>query len=281
MKKLIIFGIMLSLLSGIYMSTYSADDTTTTKLSAEEKAQLQDAISKYKTKNYLGCISNLRQYVQKDPANAVAWYYLGNSYMNVSLKQDAQYAFEQVIVLNTVPKLTSYAIQAKLCMEKTQKCKYYNLNKKEIAKLKENPSGFLKTYEAEKSKTSYDPEETEIKKLIQGSYGSNLHPQAETVIRTEKANINSAKSAPARKATPSATPFKNNKASLDDNDSEKYAKAVELIKQDMQMQSLSMMLDRPDNNHRNEYQNYLLNGNNEMTPEMIQAIMMQNMIPNI
>ena len=275
MKKLIIFGIMLSLLTGIYMSAYSEDKTTTAG-----KAEIKAAIAKYKQKNYLGCISDLREYVKKDPANAAAWYYLGNAYMNISMKKDAQYAFEQVIVLNTIPKLTSYAIQAKLCMETPTDCKYYNLNKKEIASLKENPAEFIKTYEQEKMKSNIkNPEETEIEKLIKGGYGNKVHPQAREVIQIEQANINRKENAKNTNTQQKAPFAKTSNASSDEG--EKYARAIEMLKYNTQMESLSMMLDRPDNSYSDNYQDYLLNNRNEMTPEMVQTMMMQNMIPSL
>jgi tetratricopeptide (TPR) repeat protein len=128
-------------------------------------------------------------YTEKDPSNAVAWYYLGNAYMNIAMKQDAHNAYEKVIALNTVPKLTSYSIQAELCMENSAKCKYQDFTSDEIKKLKADPSGFLQAYFANMNATTKDQNVVEIENLINGSYGQNIHPSALEFIRQEEAKM--------------------------------------------------------------------------------------------
>ncbi len=157
---------------------------------AVNNGMIKSAINKYKAKNYVGCISDLRMYTDEDKMNAVAWYYLGSAYMNISMKQEAYDAYERVIALNTVPKLTSYAIQAELCMQDSSNCRYRNFTNEEIKQLRANPLEFMKTYEANRNIQTIDPETKEIEALINsGTYGSRVHPSAQEFINQERTKI--------------------------------------------------------------------------------------------
>ncbi len=258
MKKFITIGIVLSLMIGCYTIANGAETQSDTKA-------LKAAIAKYKNKNFLGCISDLRQYVAKDQSDAAAWYYLGNAYMNISMIKDAHYAFDKVIQLNTIPQLTSYSIQAKLCMENPVKCQYYTFNKQEIAKLKADPKKFLTEYVNSKNLQVKNTEQQEIDKLIKGGYGSKIHPSAQNVILQEHTNMKQ-------------NEINNyNKAAIEEN--EKYAAMIEKLKRDTEISSMAMMLDLQDNNtQKNNYNDYLMMNYSKMTPEMIQTMMMNNMM---
>ncbi len=152
---------------------------------AEDNAVIKGAIKKYKDKNYLGCISDLQIYTKKEPKSAIAWYYLGNAYMKIALREEAHEAFEKVIELNTVPKLTSYSIQAELCMENAEKCQYQNFTLEEINKLKADPTAFLEEYFTKKDEVVQEDAQTvQIKELINGKYGT-VHPEAKEFINQE------------------------------------------------------------------------------------------------
>lgn len=182
MKKLFILGLVFSITAMFCIAE-------NVQASSSETHVIKDAIEKYKNKNYLGCISLLRMETEKDPSNTIAWYYLGNAYMNIAMKPDAHDAFDRVVMLNTVPKLTSYAIQAKLCMENNQKCEYHEFTKDEISLLRQNPVAFLDTYFANLNNKQKSEAEIEIEKLIQGGYHGRLHPDASEVILQERAKI--------------------------------------------------------------------------------------------
>ena len=139
MKKLLICALIMSVIS---IFCFAPD----TKAAENDKQVIKEAIAKYKAKNYLGCISDLKMYTAKETNNAVAWYYLGTSYMNIAMLGEAQDAFDKVIELNTVPQLTSYSIQAKLCMENQEKCKYQDFTYDEIKQLKSDPVKFLDSF---------------------------------------------------------------------------------------------------------------------------------------
>lgn len=189
MKKTFALGILIVLIS------YFANNITAQAYTPQEsKAMIKQAIAKYKEKNYLGCISDLKIYTEADPENAVAWYYLGSSYMNIAMKDNANMAFDKVISLNTVPQLTSYSVQAQLCMNDPTKCKYQNFNYEEIQKLKENPINFFnELLNAEPKVEIKDEDIIEIDKLIDGAYSDNIHPEAKAFIDQERIKIQQSK----------------------------------------------------------------------------------------
>lgn len=194
MKKTFILGIL------IVLACYFSVDAVQAYTQQESKKIIQSAIAKYKEKNYLGCISDLKLYNESDQTSAVAWYYLGSSYMNIAMKDDARMAFEKVISLNTVPQLTSYAVQAQLCMDDPTKCNYQNFSFDEIQKLKENPQNFFnELLNASKiPEVVKDANVVEIDKLIDGSYSGNVHPDAKAFIEQEKIKIQQSKMNAAR-----------------------------------------------------------------------------------
>ena len=234
---------------------------------AEGTGIIKEAIAKYKDKNYLGCISDLRMYVSNDPASAIAWYYLGNSYMNIAMKDEAHEAFDRVVQINSVPKLTSYAIQAKVCMDNPTRCQYQDFSYDEINKLKADPLSFLDQYFASLNQDTRSADEIEIERLIDGYYNNNIHPSAKEFIMQEKAKMKQLE-------------INANKASIDSPD--KMAYTIENIKRNNEIKNLAMILEttnnqRQNNNLMNYYQS-TNSGNNQMTPEMIQTMMMSNMM---
>lgn len=261
MRKIFMLGLVFALIMGIGFITRVYAKDTNTQL-------IQDAISKYKNKNYVGCISDLRMYTEKDPSSAIAWYYLGNSYMNIAMKQEAHAAFEKVIALNTVPKLTSYSIQAQICMENTTKCNYQNFSYEEIKKLKADPTTFLEQYFANLANTGKDADTVEIEQLINGSYSQNIHPQAQEFIRQEKTKMKQ-------------NEINTNKAYIESND--KLAQAVKLSKeQNNDITGFAMMMDSKSQSENNNYAEMIRqyqNENKKISPEMIQMMMMSNMMP--
>ena len=229
-------------------------------VSALEKVQemdpgaIRDAISKYKERNYIGCISDLRIYTEKDPSSAIAWYYLGNSYMKIAMQQEANEAYNRVISINTVPILTSYSIQAQMCMQDTTKCEYQNFTQEEIKELRKNPAEFLTNYFANMQSKNDDADTVEIEKLINGSYPNHMHPDARNVIMEEKTKIQQ-------------SAYNNNRAYLPQE--QKLAEAVQMLKNQRNNSNFAMMLDLPPSS----------NSQQQISPEMIQMMMMQSQMP--
>lgn len=257
MKKFLILGLVFSII-GIFGKVNAYDDP----------GVIKGAIDKYKQKNYLGCISDLRMYTEKDPSSAIAWYYLGNAYMNIAMQSEAHEAFDRVVQLNTVPKLTSYSIQAKICMENPQKCEYQDFTYDEIKKLRDNPVSFLEEYFANLNGQNKNSTDVEIERLIKGGYSGSIHPSAQEFIKQERTKIKQ-------------NEINSNKAYVPDNTN--LAQAVNLLKeQNNDFSNMAMFLE---NNNRNDnyaqfLKQYQNSGNRTISPEMIQLMMMQNSMPD-
>ena len=241
MKKLVVLGLVFSMI-GMFCQVNAEEHTQTIK----------NAIAKYKQRNFLGCISDLRMITEKDPASAVAWYYLGNAYMNIAMQSEAHEAFDKVVELNSVPKLTSYAIQAKMCMENPARCEYQDLTYNEIQKLKEDPVAFINEYLASKNAVTKSEDDIEIEKLIGGKYQGKVHPNAKEFIRQERAKMEQMN-----------------------------------LKSDAYMPNINNALAMyiENDNQKNNYADLLRYYENQensknISPEMLQLMMMQNSMPN-
>ncbi len=93
----------------------NAKQTSTTELSG--------LIKMYKAGNYSECYVRLTDYVKKDPANALAYYYLAMSSAQIGKKEEAISNYDKVLTL-TSPNgnLSKYATKGKTCLETPDKC---------------------------------------------------------------------------------------------------------------------------------------------------------------
>ena len=147
--------------------------------------QVKTAINKYKGGDYLGCIQDMEEYTAAEPTDAIAYYYMGISYMKVGLKDNAIDALQKVSTINSVPKLSSYAIQATRCMQRNiNPCTYKNYSDNQLENLLKDPSNFFNTYAGDGNGGSISEDvEDDLDRLFNGSYPSNIHPDANKVIQ--------------------------------------------------------------------------------------------------
>lgn len=150
---------------------------------------VRQAINKYKTQDYIGCIQDLEEFSENDPTNSISYYYTGIAYMKIGMKEKAIEAFSKVAALNSIPILSSYAIQASQCMMTEQSpCVYKKYNAVEIEEMVIDPAAFF-TRQAELPALEINRETvpvealTDIDKLIQGVYPENIHPDANKTIQ--------------------------------------------------------------------------------------------------
>lgn len=253
MKKLAILGLMIISLFVLSDRVFAdIKDTDATK----------EAIEKYKERNFIGCISDLRMVTQKDPSNVIAWYYLGTSYMNIALNSEAHQAFDKVVQLNSVPQLTSYSIQAKLCMENPTRCDYQKLNNEEIEQLKVNAADFLDKYIENKLKEE-TADLSEIEKLIQGEYNL-VHPEAKEFIDQEKLKMQQ-------------NEINVNQAYL--NRDYQVIQMMDMLQEkNNDLSKMTMLMNNNSNNNSyDEVLNYVEKSQNkEKSSQMLQMMMMQN-----
>ncbi len=84
---------------------------------------LTDAIKLYKAGNYSECYVQLEAVVKDDPTNALAYYYMGMTSAQLGRKSDAISNYEKAITLT--PKnnnLSRYAKKGKRCLVTPDKC---------------------------------------------------------------------------------------------------------------------------------------------------------------
>lgn len=286
MKK-IFSGILILLLSSFCLQAQAANKAY--------NSQIKTAITKYKTRNFVGCIQDLQYVVKKDPSNAVAYYYLGSAYMRIGDREKAVSSFDKVVSLNTAPILTSYSLQAENCMDNIGMCEYRKLSPEQITELMKDPQNYLtELKDKEKGQlgaTEYG-EKAEIEKLINGRYPGNIHPDAKKVIiqtelLKEQQNINSPVNTKLKTEGPTNdeiaqavrtlakigfNPFQGNASYTPNNE---YA-------------SLNMLLGNGNNNQSNNYMNMMpfimsqtQSGNKQMSAEMVQSMMMSSMMPDL
>lgn len=182
MKKIfIILVAVFALTTACFADTQLKDDI----------AIIRGAIRSYKAQNYTQCISTLTEYVKTHPVSAAAFYYLGNSYMKVGLGEKARENYSRTVDINTVPQLTSYAIQAIDCIDRGPglPCVYYSFNKKQIAELQANPTIYLESVRNNLlAEDVVEGTDEEIEKLIQakGIYADRIHPEVKQVLSNER-----------------------------------------------------------------------------------------------
>lgn len=84
---------------------------------------LSDAIKLYKGGNYSECYSLLEEVIKNDPANALAYYYMGMTSTQLGRKDEAISNYEKAITLSpTNNNLSRYAKKGKRCLETPDKC---------------------------------------------------------------------------------------------------------------------------------------------------------------
>ena len=77
----------------------------------------------YKSGNYSECYVKLTDYVKKDPSNALAYYYLAMSSAQIGKKTEAIANYDKVLALTSPDgNLGRYATKGKTCLEAPDKC---------------------------------------------------------------------------------------------------------------------------------------------------------------
>lgn len=105
-------------------------------------AELSKAIRMYKAGNYTQCYSSLNNIVKKDPANALAYYYLAMTSAQIGHKEEAISNYQKAIVLaGPRSNLTEYAEVGKTCLETPDKCKL-EMEVSEIKKIIKSKNSF-------------------------------------------------------------------------------------------------------------------------------------------
>lgn len=84
---------------------------TGSALAKAPSSKFKQGVIQYKSGNYIGSMETMQSVVQSDPGNAIAHYYLAISYVKLGNKDSAVKEYNNVIALNSAPKLVEYAKQ--------------------------------------------------------------------------------------------------------------------------------------------------------------------------
>ena len=294
MKKIFLVTILCCLFLGNGISAMSA--------TTEYGLTVKNAISKYKTKNYAGAIQDLRIVVKKDPSNAVAHYYLASSYMKIGMKDEALSEFDKVISLGSVPSLTSYSIQAKNCIAGKGECTYVKLTSDQVKELQKDPENYIKNLQAQKPAVEQvSADDVEVRRLINGSYHSNIHPEAnrviiDTLLKQQKHDINTIPTGKTKSEVPTndeiAEAVKTlakvgiNPLQMMNSNQIQYP----MMNSNNDYATLSKMMGNSSNNNNNsnKFMNMLpffaqagQGNNSQLNSNMVQAMMMSQLMPNL
>jgi len=110
-KLLILLGILI-----MSTMTYNSAD-------AAMDSDLVKAIKLYKTQNYAESHTYLNKVIEKDPANALAYYYLGMISTQMGKKEEAIENYDKVLTLSPANNnLYNYAAKGKRCLETPSQC---------------------------------------------------------------------------------------------------------------------------------------------------------------
>ena len=91
---------------------------------ANDSYKLSDAINLYKNGNYTECYYQLNNILKNDPANILAYYYMGMTSAQIGKRDEAIENYNKVLTLSTQNNnLYKNAKKGKICIETPDKCK--------------------------------------------------------------------------------------------------------------------------------------------------------------
>ncbi len=224
---------------------------------------LSSAIKMYKSGNYVQTYGTLTDIVKKDPSNAVAYYYLAMTCVQVGKKSEAISNYDKVLSLKPEGILGKYALKGKTCIETPDKC-----------------------HEALDSQTEMDT-------FIRSRFGSGFSKEVRSDYERQKIQNLMREMNRNKEITPNRfRDYKDFSSEVPTNDEIVTALRVlqsaglgDIIGNNSYKSELSLLTDTDDNN-TNSYDmlNMLLGNNNKsdsyMSPQLIQALMTSQMSAN-
>ena len=102
----------------VLISTYSVAYSYNIK-----SPEMATAVKLYKSGDYVGCYSHLQSYTKRDTSDALAYYYLAMSSVQIGKKDEAIANYEKALRL-AYPgsNLEKYAKRGKICLESPEEC---------------------------------------------------------------------------------------------------------------------------------------------------------------
>lgn len=90
-------------------------------------ATINSAIALYKQGNYTGCIQHLFSYIEKNPSDAYAFYYMGLAYSKIGEKEAAKNCYQKTINCNVTGKLLEQALKGRDCITGGTYCHAFDI----------------------------------------------------------------------------------------------------------------------------------------------------------
>ena len=118
------------IISGLFLGsglTYAASKNTV------PNSFVYQAISKYRNKNYTGCIQDMDYAISHGKASDIAYYYKALSYARLGMSEEAKSAYESASQMTSNRILAEYANQAIACIDDPSTCDS-NLDDGDISK---------------------------------------------------------------------------------------------------------------------------------------------------
>lgn len=150
-----------SILVLLSIMVFAAAVNTVTAKPAPTNQVTSSAIKEYKSGNYTKAYTSFTKIVKDDPSNALAYYYLAMTDVQLGKLEDAVKNYETVIRMSPNGVLGNYAKRGKKCVETPEKC-----------------------HEVEVSPAQAN--ETEEDKFIKGVFGSGFSKDARGVHEQQK-----------------------------------------------------------------------------------------------
>jgi len=268
MKKQILIAI--AMLIGLNASVALAK---TAPLSGPTKV----AIAKYKAGNYTGCLQTCQDIIKRDPSNAVAYYYIAISYVQAGKKDDAIAAYGKVLSLSPNPILADYATTGKRCIETPEQChpqeQASNLPGGDSFVDAPFTDGLSDAVRKDFQQKQLDRKKNEINSGTYLDKGSSI----ETTEPIAQGKPTNDEIVAALKVLNEAgiNPYSQQQAISNTSQNQELAQLNMLMGNNQSGDNNSMMSMLPFMLTQNK------NGTSNYSPQMMQAVMMNSMMPNI
>lgn len=239
--------------------------TTSLCAGAAKAESVKSAVAKYKAKNYVGCLQDLDAVIKKDPSDATAYYYQALAFAKLGKKGDAERCYNKVIELNTNEVLVGNATKGKACLMNVTDS---------LCKGPEIPNVSTET-ELDKFIKSDKFYSNEVQKEVNKKKLDKKKQEINVDLKSEATEPSDAEIAQAVK-TLAKVGF--NPLGLNNNNNpEAYA---QLMNQSNELAQLNMLMGNNNGGSNNNLLPLLLmnqNGQQKISPELIQTMMMSSM----
>lgn len=249
MKKYIVLSLLSLLFCTAGINIAQAKSSTTPELAS--------AIKLYKSGNYTESYSSLKKIVVNEPANALAYYYLAMSAVQVGERAEAIENYNKVLSLAPSEKLANYATKGKVCIESPLSCSEAGTQPSELESfIQQNfGSGF-----SEKARSEY--EKLKIENMMREMDRKNdINPQR----FKEYKDFSSYNDIPSNEEI--VTAFRTlQKAGL-----------AEFVNGSKSLTDLSLLSQTQTNNSNSLFGMFTGNNNSSLNPQIIQALLTNQM----